>query len=71
MRDALGRIASGRGTDRDIATVGDVAWNVGGGKTLCMLGQFAAAPVLSPLQEFRPDFAARTRDAAWAADAAG
>jgi NADH-quinone oxidoreductase subunit F len=71
MRDALGRIASGRGTDRDIATVEDVAWNVGGRKTLCMLGDFAAAPVLSALQKFRPDFAARTRGAAWAADAAG
>ncbi|MBI3974171.1 MAG: SLBB domain-containing protein [Chloroflexi bacterium] len=55
IADALQRIVDGKGRQRDIDIINDVAGNMER-KTLCMLGSFAAWPVQSALRKFRPDF---------------
>ena len=52
----LRRIVAGGGRPRDLATLQDVAANIGGRKTLCALGDFAVNPVVSALRYFRADF---------------
>jgi NADH-quinone oxidoreductase subunit F len=56
MNDIWRRIANGQGRTRDLDMLEDVAANIGGKKTLCSLGDFAAGPVLSAIMKFRPDF---------------
>jgi NADH-quinone oxidoreductase subunit F len=56
MNDIWRRIANGQGRMRDLDMLEDVAANIGGKKTLCSLGDFAAGPVLSAIMKFRPDF---------------
>jgi NADH-quinone oxidoreductase subunit F len=56
MADTLRRIVIGRGTPEDLTVLEDVAANVGGRKSLCNLGDFAANPVWSGLRLFRGEF---------------
>jgi NADH-quinone oxidoreductase subunit F len=56
MLDLWRRIQAGGGTPDDIDTLEDVAARIAGKKTLCALGDFAAGPVWSAIQHFRPEF---------------
>jgi len=56
MLDIWRRIQAGGGTPDDIDTLEDVAARIAGKKTLCALGDFAAGPVWSAIQHFRPEF---------------
>jgi len=63
MYSILKRILSGHGSERDIDMLSELAENIGGGKTLCALGDAAAGPVASFVRKFRPDFEAYVRGA--------
>ncbi|MBF0565922.1 MAG: NADH-quinone oxidoreductase subunit NuoF [Nitrospirae bacterium] len=54
MRNILGRIGSGGGTDEDLDTLEDVAKNVAG-KTFCPLGDGAANVTLAFLKQYRDE----------------
>jgi NADH-quinone oxidoreductase subunit F len=64
MLDMWRRIQAGRGTLEDLDVLEDVATRIGGRKTLCALGDFAAGPVWSAIQRFRPEFEAYIRQGA-------
>jgi NADH-quinone oxidoreductase subunit F len=51
----LERIVAGDGTSEDLDTLLDLAEQMTG-KTICVLSDSCAAPVVSALQRFRPDF---------------
>ena len=53
----LERIVAGDGTAEDFDTLMDLAENMTG-KTICVLSDSCAAPVVSGLQKFRQDFEA-------------
>src|SRR5678815_6082708 len=53
----LDRIVAGDGTAEDFDTLMDLAENMTG-KTICVLSDSCAAPVVSGLQKFRQDFEA-------------
>ena len=52
----LERIAHGHGREGDIDLILDLCSNIGGGKTLCALGDAAINPVLGGLKLFRDEF---------------
>jgi NADH-quinone oxidoreductase subunit F len=52
----LDRIAHGHGREGDIDLILDLCSNIGGGKTLCALGDAAINPVLGSLKLFRDEF---------------
>ncbi len=52
----LERIADGHGREGDIELILDLCSNIGGGKTLCALGDAAINPVLGGLKLFRDEF---------------
>ena len=52
----LERIAHGQGREGDIDLILDLCSNIGGGKTLCALGDAAINPVLGGLKLFRDEF---------------
>ncbi len=49
-------LLAGRAAEGDIAIMNEVAANMGGGVTLCALGQFAVNPVTATIQHFRQDY---------------
>jgi NADH-quinone oxidoreductase subunit F len=51
------RIVAGHGTSEDLDTLLDIAENMTG-KTICVLSDSCAAPVVSALQRFRGEFEA-------------
>jgi NADH-quinone oxidoreductase subunit F len=53
----LERIAAGNGTARDLETLLSIADNMTG-KTICVLSDSCATPVVSGLKKFRGDFEA-------------
>ena len=53
----MDRIVAGQGTFEDLDTLLDMADNMIG-KTICVLSDSCAAPVISGLQKFRPEFEA-------------
>lgn len=55
MEDVLHRILDGKGHQKDIQLLLEIADNING-KTLCALGDAAAGPVLSFVQKFRHEF---------------
>lgn len=62
MQNILERINKNEATKADIDLLDNVAGQIGG-KCLCLLGDFAAAPVLTSLKKFRADFDAHAKDA--------
>lgn len=52
----LERIVHGHGREGDIDLILDLCGNIGGGKTLCALGDAAINPVLGGLRLFRDEF---------------
>jgi len=52
----LERIVHGHGREGDIVLILDLCGNIGGGKTLCALGDAAINPVLGGLRLFRDEF---------------
>lgn len=68
MLNILERVNKNEATKADIDLLDNVAGQIGG-KCLCLLGDFAAAPVLTSLKKFRADFDAHAKDAKKAAPA--
>jgi NADH-quinone oxidoreductase subunit F len=68
MLNILERVNKNEATKADIDLLDNVAGQIGG-KCLCPLGDFAAAPVLTSLKKFRADFDAHAKDAKKAAPA--
>jgi NADH-quinone oxidoreductase subunit F len=64
----LRRIENGRGTPEDLQTLVDISDNMTG-KTICVLSDAAAAPIVSSIEKFRGDYDARIAAAANAAAA--
>jgi NADH-quinone oxidoreductase subunit F len=58
MQHVLDRLHAGGAAAADIDLLEAVAHGMQG-KCLCPLGEFAVMPVLSGIERFRPDFAAR------------
>jgi NADH-quinone oxidoreductase subunit F len=56
----LRRIEDGRGTEADLDTLLDISDNMTG-KTICVLSDAAAAPIVSSIQKFREDYLALVR----------
>jgi NADH-quinone oxidoreductase subunit F len=56
----LRRIEDGRGTEADLDTLLDISDNMTG-KTICVLSDAAAAPIVSSIQKFREDYLALIR----------
>ena len=61
MLNILERMNNGQGVLADVNLLQDVATSIGG-KCLCPLGDFAAAPVLTSLKQFRADFEGHAKD---------
>jgi NADH-quinone oxidoreductase subunit F len=57
LRKSLVRFHEGRGTERDIDLIGDIAKNMLG-RTFCALGDAAAMPTISIVEKFRDEFEA-------------
>jgi NADH-quinone oxidoreductase subunit F len=55
MYEILHRIENGRGTEEDLETILDLADNIEG-NTICPLGDAAAMPVVSTINQFRDEF---------------
>jgi len=68
MLNILERVNKNEATKADIDLLDNVAGQIGG-KCLCLLGDFAAPPVLPSLKKFRADFDAHAKDAKKAAPA--
>ena len=62
MMNILERVNKGEAVVADIELLQNVATSIQG-KCLCPLGDFAAAPVLTSLKQFRADFDAHAKDA--------
>jgi hypothetical protein len=56
----LRRIENGWGTEEDLDTLLDISDNMTG-KTICVLSDAAAAPIVSSIQKFRDDYLALIR----------
>ncbi|MBI3978274.1 MAG: NADH-quinone oxidoreductase subunit NuoF [Chloroflexi bacterium] len=56
MVQVLRRIVTGRGRMEDVTLLADLCDNIGGGKTLCALGDAAIGPVSSGIRHFRDEF---------------
>jgi NADH-quinone oxidoreductase subunit F len=69
MMNILERVNKGEAVVADIELLQNVATSIQG-KCLCPLGDFAAAPVLTSLKQFRADFDAHAKDAKKPAPAA-
>jgi NADH-quinone oxidoreductase subunit F len=54
----LRRIEAGRGTEADLQTLLDISDNMAG-KTICVLSDACAAPIVSSIEKFREDYLAR------------
>jgi len=61
MREILGRIAEGKGTEEDLTLLEDLGWMVRE-TSLCGLGQTAPNPLLSTLRYFRDEYLAHVRE---------
>ncbi len=64
----LRRIEKGRGVPADLQTLLDISDNMAG-KTICVLSDAAAAPIVSSLEKFRDDYLERIGVAAVARSA--
>jgi NADH-quinone oxidoreductase subunit F len=60
MEQLLERIENGRGHERDLDLLFNIAGNIQG-KTLCALGDAAAGPVMSFVRKFRNEFESHVR----------
>jgi NADH-quinone oxidoreductase subunit F len=56
----LRRVENGWGTEADLDTLLDISDNMTG-KTICVLSDAAAAPIVSSIQKFREDYLALIR----------
>lgn len=56
----LRRVEKGWGTEADLATLLDISGNMTG-KTICVLADAAAAPIVSSIEKFRDDYLALIR----------
>jgi NADH-quinone oxidoreductase subunit F len=68
MQNILERMNKGEVVLADVDLLQNVASSIGG-KCLCPLGDFAAAPVLTSIKQFRSDFDAHAKDKKAAAPA--
>jgi len=59
MSSLTDRIESGKGSQKDVDLLKDVAYNIRG-KTICALGEFSTMAVVSALERFPEDFKAKT-----------
>ncbi len=68
MVDVLRRITAGRGREKDLDLLNNVAGNMSGlpfhQRTLCALADFAAGPMMSAIGKFREDFDYHIREQA-------
>jgi NADH-quinone oxidoreductase subunit F len=58
LTNMLQRLDDGKGHDGDLDTLVDMSQNIAG-RSFCLLGDAATAPVVSSIKNFRPDFEKR------------